>query len=72
MSEQKKRELSEIQQDYQNLCTKAGHVNYQIVTLKKDLALINDSLQNLNQEAAALKAAEPAPAVAVVEETPSE
>lgn len=66
MSENKKREISDIQQDYQNLCTKAGHVNYQISTLKKDLALINESLQTLNQEAAALTAATPAPAVAEV------
>jgi len=45
------RPVSEIQQQYQNLCTKAGHLQYQIFTLQKDLAMTNDTLRDLNVEA---------------------
>lgn len=63
--EQKKpRSLSEIQSDYQNLCLKAGHVQYQIFALQKDLDLINDSLRDLNLEAASVKAETPSEPVA--------
>lgn len=47
------RPLSEIQVEYQNLCTKAGNIQYQVFALGKDLAQVNESLLELNFEAAA-------------------
>jgi len=45
------RTLEEIQQEYGSVCAKAGHCQYQIKTLEKDLAMINETLQKLNIEA---------------------
>lgn len=58
MSEEVKKErgIPEIQQDYQNGACKAGHLQYQIFTLQKDLDLVNETLRELNFEAAALQA----------------
>lgn len=54
MSEKKApRTVPEIQQDYQNLCLKAGHTQYQVDVLTKDLAMMNEELRKLNFEAAA-------------------
>lgn len=50
------RTIPEIQADYQALCTRAGHVQYQIVTLEKDLAAVNESLRDLNLEASKVQA----------------
>ena len=52
------RTVPEIQQEYQNLCIKAGHLQYQIYTYEKDVEMINKELRDLNLEAAASKAAE--------------
>jgi len=52
------RTLQDIQQQYTGLCNKAGHMQYQIFTFEKDLALINQTLRDLNFEAAALQAKE--------------
>lgn len=54
MSENKApRPVQEIQQEYQSLCTKAGHCQYQIFTLNKDLDMFNIALRDLNAEALA-------------------
>lgn len=53
MSELKKRSVTEIQADYSNTCARAGHVQYQLRNLEKDLKLINEQLESLNFEAAA-------------------
>lgn len=53
MSSKDPRPVQEIQQEYTNLCTRAGHTQYQISTLQKDLAILNDSLRDLNAEASA-------------------
>lgn len=62
MSEQEtkpaERTLSELQNQYTGLCNKAGHLQYQIYTFKKDLDLVNSTLRDLNFEAAALQAKE--------------
>lgn len=60
MSEQTKapRAVSEIQNEYQNLCTKAGHINYQIFVLSNDLGLVQETLRDLNMEAMAAQKAE--------------
>lgn len=47
------RSMPEIQQEYQSLCTKAGHTQYQIYTLQKDLDAMYSTLRDLNFEAAA-------------------
>jgi predicted porin len=60
MSENKKRSVTEIQLDYQNLCVKAGYLQYQVYTHQKDLDMVNKELRDLNLEAAASKAAEDA------------
>ncbi len=57
MSEQKKsRTIPEIQEEYGQLCFKAGQTQYQVHTLNKELVLINDTLRDLNIEAARVKA----------------
>lgn len=66
MSEAKKRSIPEIQQEYQNLCLKAGHLQYQVYTFTKDLEAVNKELRDLNLEAAAVKAAEDAEKAAAV------
>lgn len=53
-----KRSVQEIQADYSNTCARAGHVQYQMRNLEKDLSLINEQLQSLNFEAAAAARAE--------------
>lgn len=71
---QKSRTLPEIEQEYARLCAKAGHVQYQVAQLQKDLGLLNARLQEVNVEAAtvrqqeaAAKAAAPAVEAAVKE-----
>lgn len=66
MSEDQKapRPLDEIHKEYTNACFKAGNLQYQISALSKDLALLNDTMRELNFEAAAVKAAEKQPAAA--------
>jgi hypothetical protein len=56
MSEPKKRTIAEIQGEYQNLCTKAGHIQYQVKVLNDDLQLLNEQLKDLNLEAAKVNA----------------
>lgn len=58
MSDKKTRSIAEIQQEYQNLCLKAGHLQYQVYTYGKDLEMVNKELRDLNLEAATVKAAE--------------
>lgn len=53
MEEKKHRSVQEIQGEYQNLCAKAGHIQYSIKCFQDDLALVNNSLKELNLEAAA-------------------
>lgn len=69
MSETKpQRNLQDIQQEYITLCNKAGHLQYQIFVLDKDLSILNDTLRNLNFEAAALQAKAPEAAPATTAE----
>lgn len=54
MTEQKQhRSVDEIQREYSGACTRAGHIQYQMSQLKKDLDITNNTLQDLNFEAAA-------------------
>lgn len=58
MSETKApREISVIQSEYQQLCTRLGHVTYQVHGLQKDADLIKQSLLDLNLEAVAAQQA---------------
>ncbi len=55
MSEKKaERTMETVQLEYTQLCNRAGHIQYQLQTFKKDLELINKSLRDLNLEAAAI------------------
>lgn len=54
--EKKARTVAEIQQEYQVLCVRSGHTQYQIATMSKDLELLNSSMRDLNFEAAAVQA----------------
>lgn len=54
------RTIPEIQQEYQNLCLKAGQLQYQVYTFSKDLEMVNKELRDLNLEAAAVNAAQEA------------
>jgi hypothetical protein len=57
-NEKKPRSVSEIQGEYASLCTRAGDLQYRIFTFTKDLELLNQTLKDLNFEAAASRAAE--------------
>lgn len=46
-----KRTVKEIQHQYAELCTRAGHIQYQIHALSRDLDLVNDTLREINLEA---------------------
>jgi hypothetical protein len=61
MSEEKKvRSVSDIHVEYSQLCSRAGHLQYQLHVLSKDLDIINDQLRALNLEAATLSSKEEA------------
>lgn len=62
MSEAPKRTYSQVQQEYVNLALKAGNIQYQMFILKKDLEVMNQSLRDLNFEAAKLQQEEVATA----------
>jgi len=67
------RKLEEIQAEYQRLCLQAGHIQYQMSTLEKDLSLLNEQMRDLNLEgAAAQKAAAEAAAKEAKEENKDE
>ena len=55
-NENKQRSISDVSQEYQQLCTKAGHLQYQIDAFSKDLSLLNSTMRDLNFEAAGLNA----------------
>lgn len=70
MTDKKDRTIPEIQADYQTLCAKAGHLQYQLFIHQADLDLVNTSLKALNLEASEVQAkAATAPPAA---ETPAE
>ncbi len=50
------RTVEAIQNEYTQLCVRAGHTQYQIAQLQKDLELMNRSLRDLNLEAATVQA----------------
>lgn len=51
----KERSAAEIQNEYQNLCAKAGHIQYTIGVMQSDLSRINSALRDLNTEHAKVK-----------------
>lgn len=53
-----KRTKDEVQSEYGQICAKAGHAQYQIDVLKRDLTMLNERLRDLNLEAAAIARAE--------------
>lgn len=62
------RELTEIQTHYNDLCSKAGQLQYELSVKNKDLERLNELLMSVNHEAAARlkldkenEAAKPAP-----------
>ena len=57
MSEKQEKTVESIQQEYTQLCARAGHVQYQLHTLTQDLEQINLQLRDLNLEAAKIAAA---------------
>lgn len=69
------RPLTDIQNEYSNICLKAGNLQYELICKEGDLKLLNDRLKELNAEYigaknaedAAAKAAEAAAPVAVTE-----
>lgn len=56
--EKKERSVVEIQTEYQNLCAKAGHLQYTVDVYQRDLERINATLRDLNNEHAKAKQAE--------------
>lgn len=65
------RSVAEIQKEYAQFCTRAGHLQYQIHAFAKDLEVLNDSIRDLNFEAmASQKAEEEAKAAQAKEASP--
>lgn len=61
MSESKKsRTLEEIQREYTVILQRAGYLQYQQFVTEKDLAMVNESLRNLNLEANEVQTAQAA------------
>lgn len=56
MAEPRTKEV--IAREYSNLCTKAGHAAYQLVTIQKDIELMQQAMRDLNLEAASVEKAE--------------
>lgn len=54
------RNLEQLQKEYGQMCVKAGNLQYQIYALSKDLALLNQSMQDINIESTTLPKEEPA------------
>lgn len=52
--EDKKKTIEDLHREYTQLCTKAGHLNYQIAVLSEDLKIVYNTLKDLNFEAAKL------------------
>lgn len=52
MSKTDVRTLEEIQTEYAQLCTQAGHLQYQILASSENLKTLNDKIRMLNFEAA--------------------
>lgn len=48
-----RRSTEQLSAEYGKLCQQAGHLNYQIHAISKDLELVNEQLRELNLEAAA-------------------
>lgn len=67
-----KRTLEVIHREYSQMCSQAGHLGYQIVTLQKDLDLLHTQLRELNFEAAKLQADEKAAPAEAVKPSESE
>lgn len=64
------RSMKEVEQEYGNLVARSGQLQYQIVVLGQDLALLNEQIKELNFEAAKINAAakeEAAKALAIEE-----
>lgn len=51
------RSIPEINNEYQQLCLQAGHIQYQVFCHEKDLVILNDQLRDLNLEGAAAQQA---------------
>lgn len=51
------RDIKEVEQEFSNLCAKAGHLQYQVAVFSEDLKLVNEEIKKLNFEAAAIHAA---------------
>jgi septal ring factor EnvC (AmiA/AmiB activator) len=49
------RTIKDIQDEFSSLCTRSGHLEYQVFTFKKDIDLLNTRMRELNFEAAALQ-----------------
>lgn len=47
--------LKDIQIEYSNLCAKSGHIQFQVASLQKDLALVLNQIEAVNFEAAAFQ-----------------
>ena len=55
-AQKKERTVQDIQQEYTQLCAKLGHLAYSKHTIEKDIGLVNQTLMDLNIEAAQVSA----------------
>lgn len=54
METKKEKTVEDLQREYTQLCSKAGHLQYQVSMLTAELSVVNESLKAINLEAAAL------------------
>lgn len=55
MTVENKRTLADLQQEYSQLCSTAGHLEYQIFALQSELDSVNNALQSISLEAGTAK-----------------
>lgn len=55
MSDEKKRTLNDVNNEYTALCAQAGQKQYQLECAKADLKALNEAIKQLNVEAAKMQ-----------------
>lgn len=67
MSDEKKRTLSDVNNEYTALCAQAGQKQYLLECAKQDLKALNEAIKQLNTEAAKMQQEEMAAKKAAAE-----
>lgn len=52
----KERTMNDVQQEFSTLCTRLGHLQYQVYIHGKDSEILSNQMRDLNFEAASIQA----------------